>query len=209
MKNEMMTGMYARNGEDVSFNFYTSLSASNKLSFVNSVVDIIVDGDSYNYVIKDMVFDFNIIRFFTDVGTTEVARARNNIDAIEDFLNETNVVEIVKANAALGVIEELADAVELNIEYRTGIHTNSIASSLSSLLNTIEKKVEDIDLDSMMDVAEAMSGISGELTPEKILDAYSKTDIFKRNWENASKDREESTVENGAKQAHISPLALA
>ena len=38
--------------------------------FVNSVVDTLIDDDSYNSIIKDLIFDFNIIRVFTDIDTS-------------------------------------------------------------------------------------------------------------------------------------------
>lgn len=206
MNIEIKAGVYTRNDEDVSFNFYTSLSAYDKVRFVDSVVSAVVTDDGYNYVIKDMLFNFWIVAFFTDVDVSEITEAENNIDAIEDFLDEINIVDVVKMNVVPGILDELEKAVEFNIEYKTGIHINPISSSLSSLLDTIEKKVEDIDLDSMMDVAEAMSGISDELTPEKMLDAYAKTDIFKKNWENAEVDKESVKVIKGGKEASTSSL---
>ena len=206
MNIEIKAGVYTRNGEDVPFNFYTSLSAYNKVRFVDSVVSAIVTDDGYNYVIKDMLFDFWIVRFFTDVDVSEIAEAENNIDAIEDFFDENNIVDIVKINIVPGIIDELEKAVEFNIEYKTGIHINPISSSLSSLLDTIEGKVENIDFDSMMDIAEAMSGISGELTADKMLDAYAKTDIFKKNWENAAADKGNFNVIKGGKEASLSPI---
>lgn len=205
MKNETMVGTYNYKGEDMQFNFYTSISAYEKLNFVDFVVDVVVGDDSYNYVIKDMIFDFNIIRFFTDVDLSEITSAENSIDAIEEFLENTNIVDIVLANAEPGIIGELIEAVELNIEYKTGIHVNPIASSLSSLLNTIERKVEGIDLDPMLRLAETMGGISGELTPEKILDAYAKTDIFKKNWANASASESGATAEKADGTTILSP----
>ncbi len=206
MNIEIKAGVYTRNGEDVPFNFYTSLSAYNKVRFVDSVVSAIVTDDGYNYVIKDMLFDFWVVNFFTDVDVSEIAEAENNIDAIEDFLDETNIVDIVKMNVVPGILDELEKAVEFNIEYKTGIHINPISSSLSSLLDTIERKVEDIDFDSMMDIAEVMSGISGELTADKMLDAYAKTDIFKKNWENAAADKGNFNVIKGGKEASLSPI---
>lgn len=206
MNIEIKAGVYTRNGEDVPFNFYTSLSAYNKVRFVDSVVSAIVTDDGYNYVIKDMLFDFWVVNFFTDVDVSKIAEAENNIDAIEDFFDENNIVDIVKINIVPGIIDELEKAVEFNIEYKTGIHINPISSSLSSLLDTIERKVENIDLDSMMDIAEAMSGISGELTADKMLDAYAKTDIFKKNWKNAVADKESFNVVKGGKEASLSPI---
>lgn len=206
MNIEIKAGVYTRNGEDVPFNFYTSLSAYNKVRFVDSVVSAIVTDDGYNYVIKDMLFDFWVVNFFTDVDVSKIAEAENNIDAIEDFFDENNIVDIVKINIVPGIIDELEKAVEFNIEYKTGIHINPVSSSLSSLLDTIERKVENIDLDSMMDIAEVMSGISGELTADKMLDAYAKTDIFKKNWENAAADKGSFNVVKGGKEASLSPI---
>ena len=206
MNIEIKAGVYTRNGEDVPFNFYTSLSAYNKVRFVDSVVSAIVTDDGYNYVIKDMLFDFWVVNFFTDVDVSKIAEAENNIDVIEDFFDENNIVDIVKINIVPGIIDELEKAVEFNIEYKTGIHINPISSSLSSLLDTIEGKVENIDFDSMMDIAEAMSGISGELTADKMLDAYAKTDIFKKNWENAAADNGNFNVVKGGKEASLFPI---
>lgn len=206
MNIEIKAGVYTRNGEDVPFNFYTSLSAYNKVRFVDSVVSAIVTDDGYNYVIKDMLFDFWVVNFFTDVDVSKIAEAENNIDAIEDFFDENNIVDIVKINIVPGIIDELEKAVEFNIEYKTGIHINPISSSLSSLLDTIEGKVENIDFDSMMGIAESIAGISDELTADKLLDAYAKTDIFKKNWENAESDKEVVNAVKGGKEASTSPL---
>ena len=205
MNIEVKSGVYTHNGEDVSFNFSTNISAYDKVKFVNSVTDMLV-GENYNYVIKNLAFDFCIVAVFSDVDTSSVTEAKDGITAMEEFLNETDIVDIIKANALPGVIGELETAVELNIEYRTGIHINPISSSLSSLLDTIEKKVDEVDLDSLMGAAEAMSGISGEFTPEKIIDAYAKTDIFKKNWENAEADKNTVDVIKGGKEAIESPL---
>lgn len=206
MNIEIKTGTYNRNGESIPFEFSTSLSASNKLNFVNSVVKVVVDDDDYNYVIENMIFDFYIVNYFTNIDVSEITESPNNIDMIEDFLNETDIVNIIKMNAVHGIINELEKAVSLNIEYKTGIHVNPISSSLSSLLDTIEQKVDGIDLEEMMGIAESIAGISDELTADKLLDAYAKTDIFKKNWENAESDKEVVNVVKGGKEASTSPL---
>lgn len=188
MNNEIKTGVYTFDGEDTPFAFYTSLNAYRKAQFVNSVSDIIVS-DNYNYVIRDLAFDFCIVAIFTDIDTSDVSDADDGITAMEEFVEKFKpVVDIVKANAEDGVLDELHTAIDLNIEYRTGIHINPISSSLANLLDTIERKVNDIDLDSMMDLAQSMANISGELTPEKMLDAYAKTNIFKEHWGDSEKD---------------------
>lgn len=184
MNNEVKTGVYTLDGVDTPFAFYTYLSAYRKAQFVNSVSDILV-GDNYNYVIRDLVFDFCVVAVFTDIDTSDVQDADDGITAMEEFVeNFKPVVDIVKANSVDGVLDELHKAIDLNIEYRTGIHINPVSSSLASLLDTIERKVDDIDLDSIMDLAQSMTGISDELTADKLLDAYAKTNIFKEHWNN-------------------------
>lgn len=184
MNNEIKTGVYTIDDKDTPFAFYTSLSAYRKSQFVVSVSNILV-GDNYNYVIRDLAFDFCIVAIFTDIDTADVQDADDGITAMEEFVEKFKpVIDIVKANVEDGVFDELHTAIDLNIEYRTGIHINPISSSLASLLNTIERKVDGIDLNSMMDLAQSMSGISDELTADKLLDAYAKTNIFKEHWNN-------------------------
>lgn len=184
MNNEIKTGVYTIDDKDTPFAFYTSLSAYRKSQFVVSVINILV-GDNYNYVIRDLAFDFCIVAIFTDIDTADVQDADDGITAMEEFVEKFKpVIDIVKANVEDGVFDELNTAIDLNIEYRTGIHINPISSSLASLLNTIERKVDGIDLNSMMDLAQSMSGISDELTADKLLDAYAKTNIFKEHWNN-------------------------
>lgn len=188
MNNEIKTGVYTLDGEDTPFAFYTSLNAYRKAQFVNAVSDILV-GDNYNYVIRDLAFDFCIVAIFTDIDTSDVQDADDGITAMEEFVDKFKpVVDIVKANSVDGVLDELHTAIDLNIEYRTGIHINPISSSLASLLDIIERKVDGIDLNSMMDLAQSMAGISDELTVDKLLDAYAKTNIFKEHWSDSNED---------------------
>lgn len=196
MKNFDKMGIYTRNGLEFEFNFYTSLRAIDKMRFVDSVTDLVV-GDNYNSVIRDMIFNFNIISIFTDVDISDITNPENNdaINMIEDLLNETNIVEIVIANAQTGLIDELNKAVDDNIEYRTGIHKNPLTESLSNLINTIERKLDGIDTDAMMGAAQIFSGMTGELTPERMLDAYANSDVFKQNHEQMIADRKKHQLE--------------
>lgn len=190
MKHEVKTGVYTIDGKDNSFAFYTSLNAYRKSQFVVSVSNILV-GDNYNYVIRDLAFDFCIVAIFTDIDTTDVQDADDGITAMEEFVDKFKpVIDIVKENAVDGVLDELRKAIDLNIEYHTGIHINPISSSLANLLDTLNNKFSGFDLDKMMEIAEPMSKIAGELTPEKMLDAYAKTNIFKEHWGNSEKNED-------------------
>lgn len=197
MKKNVKMGVYTRNGESISFNFYTNLRAVDKMKFVDTVTGYVV-GDNYNSVIRDMMFDFTIIDIFTDVDITEIVNSKtNSINMIEDLLDETNIAAIVRANAESGLIAELEKAVDDNIEYRTGVRRNPIADGISSLLNTIETKLAGIDTDGMMQMAQVISGMSGEMTPERVLEAYSKSDMFKERYAQllADKERHDAAIE--------------
>lgn len=188
MNNEIKTGVYTLDGEDTPFAFYTSLNAYRKSQFVVSVCNTLI-GDNYNYVINDLVFDYFIVAIFTDIDVSEVQKSDNGITAMEEFVEKFKpVVDIVKANSVDGVLDELHKAIDLNIEYRTGIHINPISSSLANLIDTLTSKFNSFDLDKMMEIAEPMSKIAGELTPEKMLDAYAKTNIFKEHWGDSEND---------------------
>lgn len=197
MNKNVKMGVYTRNGESISFNFYTNLRAVDKMKFVDTVTSYVV-GDNYNSVIRDMMFDFTIIDIFTDVDITEIVNSKtNSINMIEDLLDETNIAAIVKANAENGLIAELEKAVDDNIEYRTGVRRNPIADGIGSLLKTIETKLAGIDTDGMMQMAQVISGMSGEMTPERVLEAYSKSDMFKERYAQllADKERHDAAIE--------------
>lgn len=172
------TGAYTYKNESIPFNFYTELRAVDKIKFINAVCDTLIDTNYYS-VIRDLVFDFQIVNVFTDVVVPELQDSPSPISIIEEFLDGTNIVEIVKANVDKKLIAELEKAVDENIEYRTGIHKNTLEDALTSLLHTVEQKINDVDTEGMMEMAMKLNSISDELTPERMLQAYSETDLFK------------------------------
>lgn len=172
------TGAYTYKNESIPFNFYTELRAVDKIKFINAVCDTLIDTNYYS-VIRDLVFDFQIVNVFTDVVVPELQDSPSPISIIEEFLDDTNIVEIVKANVDKKLIAKLEKAVDENIEYRTGIHKNTLEDALTSLLHTVEQKINDVDTEGMMEMAMKLNSISDELTPERILQAYSETDMFK------------------------------
>lgn len=172
------TGAYTYKNESIPFNFYTELRAVDKIKFINAVCDTLIDTNYYS-VIRDLVFDFQIVNVFTDVVVPELQDSPSPISIIEEFLDDTNIVEIVKANVDKKLIAELEKAVDENIEYHTGIHKNTLEDALTSLLHTVEQKINDVDTEGMMEMAMKLNSISDELTPERILQAYSETDMFK------------------------------
>lgn len=198
MMKEVKTGVYTRNGEDFSFNFYTDLSSTNKLKLINSVVDLIVDDKHYNSVIKDLVTDFCIIDIFSDYDTSDLKSSSFFVNDVENLLEETNIVDVIKANMKDGLYEEIIDAIDKSIAYLTGVNTNPLNKALSSLISTFERKLNEVDLNSMMEMANMLSGMTEEFTPENIVKAYMSTDMHKNNVAelNEAKKRKTKTTKN-------------
>ena len=174
------TGTYTYNNKSLNFEFKINLTASEKIIFVNSIVDTIVD-ENYNSILKDVMFDHMIIQLFTDIGNLYTQNVKNKIDAIEQFLDETDVVSIVKANMEVGLLDELKKSVDLAIEYRTGIHPSLLNEALASLLSTLEKKINEVDLNSMMGMASKLAGMTDDFTIDNLVNAYMNSDIHKNN----------------------------
>lgn len=201
MMKEMKNGVFTYNNESYNFEFKTSLSAYDKQVFVKTVVGNLVDDAGYDVVIKDLIFDFVIIEVFTNIDTSFInmeddeGNDINPIIPIEHFLEETNVVDIVKENMETGLLDELNRAVDLDIQYLTGIHPNSINEAITSLISTIEKKIGEVDLDSMMSMAQKFAGMTEDFTLDNIVNAYMNSDIHKSNLAEIKEAKEETKTE--------------
>lgn len=187
MMKEMKNGVFTYNDKSYNFDFKTFLSAYDKQTFVKSVVDNLVSDDGYDVVIRELIFDFVIIDVFTNIDTSFIEMKDDDgndiapIILIEHFLEETNVVDIVKANMEVGLLDELNHAVDLNIQYLTGIHPNPLNEAIASLVSTLENKVNEVDLDSMMKMAQKFAGMTEDFTLDNIVNAYMNGDAHKKN----------------------------
>lgn len=181
MMKEKMMGVYTKGEENFNFNFYTELSTTKKVEFVNTVVGLVLVEDNYNFIIRNLVTDFAILDVFTDIDTEPLWKSSQFIEDVENFLEETNIIDVVKANVDVELFEELNKAIDLNLEYKTGIHPSPLNEALTSLVNTLERKMEEFDMSGAMEMMQAFNGISGDLTPENIVKAYMDTSIAKKN----------------------------
>ena len=201
MMKEIKNGVFTYNNESYNFEFKTSLSAYDKQVFVKTVVGNLVDDAGYDVVIKDLIFDFVIIEVFTNIDTSFInmeddeGNDINPIIPIAHFLEETNVVDIVKENMETGLLDELNRAVDLDIQYLTGIHSNPINEAITSLISTIEKKIGEVDLDSMMSMAQKFAGMTEDFTLDNIVNAYMNSDIHKSNLAEIKEAKEEIKTE--------------
>ena len=180
MVKNVMIGSYIYNDETVNFNFYTNLTMSEKIEFISGVTDVLI-GESYLPVLRDMMFDYFVIKLFTDVNTPDIGEDDDVIEIIEEFLEVTDIVDVVKANMDFGLIEELNYGIDKNIEYKTGIRKNDLNEALASLVNTLERKVNEIDLTGAMEMVSKFAGMTDDFTTENIVKAFTTTDMFKKN----------------------------
>lgn len=178
---ETKQGTYFRGEDSYLFEFCTDLTTSKKLKFINTVSSILVDGENYNSVVRDLVFDFYLIDTMTDIDLTDLKNSVQFVDEVEQFLEETNIIDIIKANAVFGLITELNRAIDYNIEYKTGIHPNPLNDALSNILSILEDKLKDFDINEVVEMANRFNGMVGEFTPENVVKAYLETDIHKEN----------------------------
>lgn len=181
MEMNMKTGTYYYNDESYNFEFRTDLSVAEKLRFVNSVVDLLVDENHYNSVIRDIIFDYFTVKIFTTIDTGKLDKSNTFLDDVENFLLSTNIVEIVKANAFPTLFNELSTAVDKSIAYLTGIHPSPLSDAIASLLSTLEKKINEVDLNSMMGIAQKFAGMGDDFTMENLVKAYMESDLHKQN----------------------------
>ena len=110
-------------------------------------------------------------------------------------MEETSVVDIIKENAEDGLIDELNHAVDLNIQYLTGIHPNPLNEAIASLLSTVEKKINEADLDGLVDMAQKFAGMTEDFTLENLVNAYMNSDVHNKNLEEIEKAKEEAKEE--------------
>lgn len=185
---KVITGYYTEksldeNGKEIeetkTFNFYKKVRMSVKIEFVSNVVSNIVTDTTYVPMLRDLIFDIMLVQYFTDVNVDKILKSENAFDNIEGYLNSTNIVEIIKKNMDVELLKELNDSVDFDIEYKTGVHNNDISRSICSLLKTLEYQIKDIDTQGMMALAEKLSNVTDGLTTDKIVEAYSKTEMFK------------------------------
>ena len=167
--------------KEIDFKYRTELTLQQKVSFVNFVLGVIFDDDYCFSIIKNEVFDIALIYMFTDVLKYE-EDFTFSLNNIEEMLNTTNVIEILKKEIDNDLINDLNEVIDINIAYKTGVNVNSISTSFSSLLKTIENKVSDFDVDEFSNTLKKFGDITNGMSPDKIMELYTKTDAYKKNY---------------------------
>lgn len=195
MSDKIISDTYINNGEEIEFSYYANPSMSKKFSFVRSVVDVVCGDDYYFPMIRNMIFDFYLIKFFSDIVV--YSEDKDSIDYVEEFLANNNAATIIKLGMDSDVLQELYENVDKMIEYKTGIHPSPIENVISKILDTLEQKFANIDVNAMTGMANVFGKLQGDITPEKMLEAYAKSDVFKKQAKEviANQKKREATME--------------
>lgn len=174
---------YDYKGKEYTYSIYSNVNIIKKQTFVNTVVNMVVTDDGYQMLLKEKLFYFQLISVFTDIfvdSQAEIAERGFNLQEIVEFIDNTNVVATIAENLDDGVFEELTEAVNLSIEYKTGIHDDPIKQGLNQLISIIENKINKIDIDSLVGFAKIIKDNPDILSTDKAAEIYSKSDNFKK-----------------------------
>lgn len=175
-------------GEELEYSYWTDISALNKSMLVRTVVELVVNDGFYDGLLRDVFFKQAIIAAFTDVemgvpdeNSTSKMINTSTIEKVESFVEQSGIAETVMANMKPGVLSSIIKSIDENIEYKTGVQQHGLEKSLTELIERLTEKVNAMDVGSLNDVLGKVAAMQGDFTPEKVLDAYMSTDMFKEN----------------------------
>ena len=173
MKEYKYTGYYNRGDEGVEFHYNVELDAESKLRFVANMTGLLV-GEHYNGIIKDMLFNYTLVSEFTDIDLSVIHKSENAVYEMEKFFDNTDLADQLMHVIDEALINELNDAIAKDIEYKTGIRINSFESSFSRFIDALTKKIN------MTDVDGVLKSVLNNMSPDKVIEAYMNSDIFKK-----------------------------
>ena len=130
------------NGESVGFNYASELSLSQKASFVMEVAGMIVSGEvGYAYILKEAIFNYCLIKYFTDVVLFE-NEDDFSLDMIDKFTkdNKDSVIGVIKKAMGEDAFNELTKACDEAIEFRKA-HFSDYKEEISDLLQVVREFV--------------------------------------------------------------------
>lgn len=175
--------------EKTKFNMNPDITMSMRYMFVKDfctkVIDTLYNGkdEVFHFELLDLMFNYYVVSYFTDIEMADIINTEsdNYIDELDSFINGSDIVSVVMNYINVDTIDRLYETILYNIECKTGVKINKIDKTINNILKTVERAVGKIDVEKLMETSNKLNGISSQLTPEKILEAYSNTDMFKAN----------------------------
>lgn len=193
---ENKNGTYTRftDNSKHEFSYSTDISMAKKIGLISNVMNMLMSGDMYNGIAKDLFIKFEIISSFTNVDVSGIESCKDALGYIEDIVCNTDIANIVEKDADPGVIDSLLKAVADNITYKTGIVEHPVEEALASfissdmvktyvmdILSKVSAKLGGIDMEALSGFMNKIKDMPLDFTPDKVIEAYMKTDMFKMN----------------------------
>lgn len=130
------------NGELVEFNLKTGLTLSQKANFVIEMAGMVVSRElGYTFILKDYIFDYCLIKYFTDIVLFENGEDFN-LDMLEQFINDNqeNVIDEITKEMGEDLFNELSTGCTEAIEFRKA-HFSDYREDIDELLSVVREFV--------------------------------------------------------------------
>lgn len=139
----MNKGTYKNlSGEQVEFNYESGLSLSQKTNFVMEMAGMIVSSTiGYAYVLREAIFNYCLIKYFTDI-VLFASEEDFNLDMIDEFIrnNKESVIDVITDAMGEDTFNELKIACDEAIEFRKS-HFSDYREEVEDLLQVVREFV--------------------------------------------------------------------
>lgn len=170
--NYNMTGQFTYKDETYDVKYADTLTTFEKLQFINNTVSWVV-GEDYRPILKKFAYRYSLC-LLSDVDFNQFVSADengNNIAELIEFIDSTDLPDIIENSLDITVVDELKENINLDIEYRTGIHSDSISSAISDLINTLSKKMDELLTPDTLDALTKITSMD-TVEPKAVVDAF-------------------------------------
>lgn len=153
----------------VNIEVFPVIPIVNYIEMVNEVVNSIILGDDYKPYLREFSIDCNILRFFTNIDTS-------NIETMYDFIYTNKPTMEVITNMVLQRYPHLVEDIDEMIDYRKHCvfgrsKWDSVADNIINLTDGLSKLSDTFGDTNSDDIKKALTQI-GKITTSDIKDMY-------------------------------------
>lgn len=172
----MSENIYKYNNEEIKYKIKSYVNMSDRIKIIKNTIRLCLIDDDYFSCLKDIAFDIALINVLTDIDLGDMS-----IDDTENFIKNTNVIDSIKNAIGENFIEKLKQETSYNIEYKTGIHEDSVSKSISNFFKILNEKIhfDQVKADTILEKLNTLN--LENLDINAIVDAYVKSEEFKSN----------------------------
>lgn len=168
-------------GEYIDFEYISNPSIVDWQNFARRVTLFLVNEGTKEYysLLKDIVFDFVLIYEFSNVSVDHIlGSSGDQYDLMEEYVHGNSIASIIKDAYGADAIDRAKNAIDDMIAYKTGIYENRAIKAFASLADYASAYIKNIPIDDMQEFVNRVNNMQGEITADKILEAYAKSDAI-------------------------------